>query len=173
MVPALQMHTYHYISWHAPYTNDYAFTCAIGESDDAVEPLIRYIIALESFFTPMVGDYITTVIALAHTRASFVPHASEFHLTIIPRAIFGPPLSFSSPTFAACRGQRTSTSEEYHRYFALTPVRAASPTRTLTPLLDFQSSATPLETISEAESSSPPLRLTLGDAAKTPDAPNQ
>src|SRR3989337_10136 len=48
ILPVMQTRPYHYLPCHVTYTSHYAFSCTTGERDEAIEPLVQYIMALES-----------------------------------------------------------------------------------------------------------------------------
>ena len=58
ILPVMQTRPYHYLPCHVPYTNHYAFSCIAGERDGVIEPLVQYIMALESVFIALVDDYL-------------------------------------------------------------------------------------------------------------------
>lgn len=72
----MQTRPYHYLPCHVPYTSHYAFACTMGEREEAIEPLVQYIMALELVFVSVVDDYLAAWMDLASAR---IPHRSEYH----------------------------------------------------------------------------------------------
>jgi hypothetical protein len=97
ILPVMQTRPYHYLPCHVPYTSHYAFSCTAGERDEAIEPLVQYIMALESVFTSLVDDYLAARMDLARAR---VPRRSEFH-SPSPRAPRIPTPPYDPPTLSA------------------------------------------------------------------------
>ena len=127
ILPVMQTRPYHYLPCHVPYTSHYAFSCTAGERDEAIEPLVQYIMALESVFTPLVDDYLATRMDLARTR---IPCSSEFH-SPSPRTPRIPAPPYDPPTPPVVR--RSSPSDEASRLAAPIPVRASPPMSTVPP----------------------------------------
>jgi hypothetical protein len=171
ILPVMQSRPYHYLPCHVPYTSHYAFSCTAGERDEAIEPLVQYIMALESVFTSLVDDYLAARMDLDRAR---VPRRSEI-CSPSPRAPRIPTPPYDPPTQSLI--QRSSPSIESSRLAAPVPVRASPPTSTVPPRAGVVSTSARLETIpeeeeeEEVESSTPRLRLTLGRPCDVPDTP--
>ena len=169
ILPIMQTRPYHYLPCHVPYTSHYAFSCTAGERDEAIEPLVQYIMALESVFTTLVDDHLAARMDLARVR---IPRRSEFR-SPSPRAPRIPTPPYDPPSCPAIR--RSSPSDEASRLAAPTPVRGSPPMSTVPPRAGVASTAARLETIpkeeEEVESSATRLGLTLSRAYDVPNTP--
>ena len=156
-LPSMKTRRYRYLPCHVPYTCHYAFACARGERDEAIEMLVEYLKALEAAFDNLVDD-------LVAARMDSVQGCSANRRELLHMA---PPLTFvSSPASYApailATARRLPTTEEFDQVIAPTPVSAAPPAA---PAPAPQPSTSCLEPISEEEVESPAsLRLTLGRA---------
>ena len=55
-LPSMKARRYRYLPCHVPYTCHYAFACARGEQDEAIEMLVEYLKALEAAFDNLMDD---------------------------------------------------------------------------------------------------------------------
>lgn len=170
ILPVMRTRPYHYLPCHVPYTHHYAFSCTTGERDEAIEPLVQYVMALESVFTALVDDHLAARLDLARSR---IPRRSVYRSPSpcaprIPTPPHDPPIP---PV-----DQHSSPSDEASRLAAPTPARASPPPSTKPPRAGIASTTTRLETIpeeeeEEVESSAPRLGLTLDRPFDVPDTP--
>ena len=155
VLPSMKTRRYRYLPCHVPYTCHYAFACARGERDEAIEMLVEYLKALEAAFDNLVDDFIAA-------RMDSIHGCSANRRELLHMA---PPLTFvlSSASYTPAilaTARRLRTTEEFDQVIAPTPVRATPPTA---PAPTPQPSTSRLEPISEEEIVSPaPLGLTLG-----------
>jgi hypothetical protein len=168
ILPVMQTRPYHYLPCHVPYTNHYAISYTTGERDEAIEPLVQYIMALESVFTALVDDHLAARMDLARAR---IPRRSEFRSPSprAPRILTPPPYSPTQPAV-----QHLSPSDEASRLAAPVPIRAPPPTHMVPPQAGVASTSARLETIpeeEEVESRGPQLGLTLSRAYSVSDTP--
>ena len=154
-LPSTKAHLYRYLPCHVPYTCHYAFACARGERDEAIEMLVEYLKALEAAFDNLVDDYVA-----AHMESvqGCVANRRELLHTAPPLSYISSAASYAPAILATAR--RLPTTKEFDQVIAPTPVSAAPPT---TPAPAPQPSTPRLEPIREEEVESPaPLGLTLG-----------
>ena len=145
ILPVMQTRPYHYLPCHVPYTSHYAFSCTTGERDLAIEPLVQYIMALESAFTSLVDDYLTARMDLSRAR---VIRRSEYRSPSprAPRTSTPPNTSLASPA-----AQRSTSTGDASRLVAPIPARASPLTSTVPPPAGTASTTTRLEAILEEE----------------------
>ena len=155
VLPLMKTRRYRYLPCHVPYTCHYAFACARGERDEAIEMLVEYLKALEAAFDNLVDDFVAA-------RMDSIHGCSANRRELLQMA---PPLTYvsSSASFAPAvlaTARRLPTPEEFDQVIAPTPVRAAPPAPTAPAP---HASPSRLEPISEDEVESPvPLGLALG-----------
>ena len=156
-LPSMKARRYRYLSCHVPYTCHYAFACARGERDEAIEMLVEYLKALEAAFDNLVDDFVA---ARMDAVQGCVANRRELLHTSPPLSYISSSASYTPAILATAR--RLPTTEEFEQVIAPTPVRAAPPA----PSASAPQTSTPrLETIREEEvESPPPLGLTLGRA---------
>ena len=156
VLPSMKTRRYRYLPCHVPYTCHYAFACARGERDEAIEMLVDYLKALEAAFDNLVDDLVAA--RMDSVQGCSANRRELLHMAL-PLTFVSSTTSYSPAVLATAR--RLPTTEEFDRVIAPTPVRAAPP---VAPAPSPQHSATRLEHIrEEVEVESPaPLGLTLG-----------
>ena len=158
VLPAMKTRRYRYLPCHVPYTCHYAFACARGERDEAIEMLVEYLKALEAAFDNLVDDFVA---ARMDAVQGCVANRRELLHTSPPLSYISSSSSYTPAILATAR--RLPTTEEFDRVIAPPLVSAAPPA---TPALAPQPSPPRLEPILEEEEveSPAPLGLALGNA---------
>jgi len=158
ILPAMKARRYRYLPCHVPYTCHYAFACARGERDEAIEMLVEYLKALEAAFDNLVDDFVA---ARMDAVQGCVANRRELLHTSPPLSYISSSSSYTPAILATAR--RLPTTEEFDRVIAPPPVSAAPPA---TPAPAPQPSPPRLEPILEEEEveSPAPLGLALGNA---------
>ena len=85
-LPSMKARRYRYLPCHMSYTCRYAFACARGERDEAIELLVEYLKALEAAFDNLVDDFVAA-------RMDLVQGCSVNRRELLHTA---PPLTFAS-----------------------------------------------------------------------------
>ena len=155
ILPSMKTRRFRYLPCHVPYTCHYAFACANGERDEAIESMVEYLKALEAAFDNLVDDLVATRMELVQSGSA---NRREL-LHIAPPMTFVSSAASYAPSILAT-ARRLPTTEEFDQVIAPTPVSAAPP---IAPAPTPQLSTSCLEPIREEEVESPAsLGLTLG-----------